>query len=188
MRRLYPNRSASSVHQLYVHLVFITKFRRKHVFPKDAPLSSDDPSGPLSTRRPDLLVALEQTFAETCGELKAQLIAARADDDTGDHVHLIVGYPPTLSIATLVNRLKGRSSYMLNRRGDSKGSPGRPFWTPSYFAKSIEAGAEYVIRPTTSDSGEPTAETRRAGGLSLAKRYAEQQGTHNPFYAAKRAS
>lgn len=184
MRRLYPNRSASSVHQLYVHLMFVTKYRRRRL-PQDTP-TTDDPTGCLTTRRPELLVELEKSFAETCGELNARLIAARADDDTGDHVHLIVGYPPTLSIATLVNRLKGRSSHMLNRRSDSGGWPGRAFWTPSYFAKSVEAGAEYVVRP--SEATDDAVATRRAGGLGKARKYTLEQGTNNPRYQIKRAS
>jgi putative transposase len=63
--------------------------------------------------------------------------------------HLLVQYPPTLSISTLVNHLKGVSSRMLRKEFTELAAPGAHLWTPNYFAAStggapIERRREYV--------------------------------------------
>ena len=42
----------------------------------------------------------------------AQLIAL---DGEADHIHLLVEYPPKLSVSAMVNALKGTSSRLLRR-------------------------------------------------------------------------
>ena len=78
-------------------------------------------------------------------------------DGENDHVHLLVTYPPKVSVAKLVNSLKGVSSRMIRRMGHEsiqnqlwKGA----LWSPSYFAASC--------------GGAP---------LSIIKQYIEQQNT-----------
>ena len=66
-----------------------------------------------------------------------------------DHVHLLVEYPPTLSVSSLVNHLKGVSSRMLRKEFPELTARGAHLWTPSYFAASaggapIERLREYV--------------------------------------------
>jgi putative transposase len=59
-------------------------------------------------------------------------------DGEADHIHLLVEYPPKLSVSALVNALKGTSSRVLSRLRPhiahrySKGV----LWSPSYFAAS----------------------------------------------------
>jgi putative transposase len=53
-----------------------------------------------------------------------------------DHVHLLVEYPPTLSVSTLVNHLKGVSSRMLRKELPELAARGTHLWTPSCFAAS----------------------------------------------------
>ncbi len=60
-------------------------------------------------------------------------------DGERDHVHLLVNYPPTLSVSNLVNSLKGVSSRLLRR--DRPDIAERYYykgvlWSPSYFAAS----------------------------------------------------
>jgi len=69
-------------------------------------------------------------------------------DGERDHVHLLVRYPPALSIGTLVRRLKGATSRLLRLA--------RPdivqrfwqgvLWSPSYFATSCGGAPIAVIR------------------------------------------
>ncbi|NEP02898.1 MAG: IS200/IS605 family transposase [Symploca sp. SIO2E9] len=47
-----------------------------------------------------------------------------------DHVHLLVEYPPRLSISTLVNHLKGVSSRMYRKQFQSPHP--EHLWSPSY--------------------------------------------------------
>lgn len=54
---------------------------------------------------------------EVRAEMGADLMESNAEPD---HVHLLLAYPPRVSLATLVQRLKARSS----KRVRAKGFPG----------------------------------------------------------------
>ena len=49
---------------------------------------------------------------------------------------MLFEYPPTLSVSTLVNHLKGVSSRMLHKEFPELAARGAHLWTPSYFAAS----------------------------------------------------
>lgn len=56
-----------------------------------------------------------------------------------DHVHLVVEYPPNVSISEMANALKGNSSFVARRDCKEelrKKLWGSAFWTPSFFAAS----------------------------------------------------
>ena len=60
-------------------------------------------------------------------------------DGEGNHVHLLVNYPPKVYLSKLVNSLKGVSSRIIRRKFSKdvnmmlwKGV----LWSPSYFARS----------------------------------------------------
>ncbi len=59
-------------------------------------------------------------------------------DGEGNHVHLLVNYPPKVSVSSLVNSLKGVSSYVLRRQLPriAKCYWKNVLWSPSYFAAS----------------------------------------------------
>lgn len=86
-------RARHSVSLLHAHLVFVTKYRRK-VF-TDA-----------------MLTYCETTMREVCDDLGAELVEFNGE---ANHAHLLVAYPPTLAISTLVQRLKGRTAYAVRR-------------------------------------------------------------------------
>jgi len=52
-----------------------------------------------------------------------------------DHVHLLVEYPPKLSVSQIVNMLKGVSSRILRKELDINPHKDH-LWSPSYFAIS----------------------------------------------------
>ena len=81
------------VFRLHVHLVFVPRYRRK-IFDADA------------------LDRLKNAFSTVCGAFEATL-----DEFNGerDHVHLLVQYPPKVSISALVNSLKGVSARRLRQ-------------------------------------------------------------------------
>ena len=82
------------VFNLHVHLVFMAKYRRK-VFTKEV---LDDMRG---------------IFESVCTDFEAQLVEF---DGENDHVHLLVNYPPKVSISKLVNSSKGVSSLMIRKK------------------------------------------------------------------------
>lgn len=63
-----------------------------------------------------------------------------------DHVHLLVSYPPKISISKLVNYLKGVSSRRLRQYYKTEISKfywKGVLWSPSYFAGAVFSIAVY---------------------------------------------
>ena len=104
------------VSALHVHLVFVTKYRRK-VFDRDA------------------LERLQAIFEKVCLDFQARLVEINGE---AEHVHLLINYPPKHSVSSLVNSLKGVSSRLLrSERPDmEKRYSNKVLWSPSYFAAS----------------------------------------------------
>ena len=76
-------RGRHCVFALHVHLVFVTKYRR-HVFTKAM----------LDTMRP--------VFESVCQKFEASLVEFDGEDD---HVHLLVNYPPKVTLTLLEGRV-----------------------------------------------------------------------------------
>ena len=115
------------IYNLHVHLVFVAKYRRK-VFTKEI---LDDMRGILES---------------VCTDFEAQLVEFEGEDD---HVHLLVNYPPKVSISKLVNSLKGVSSRMIRQKNYpsiKQKSWGGALWSPSYFAGSCGGAPIEIIR------------------------------------------
>ena len=114
------------VFNLHVHLVFVAKYRRP-VFDRAA------------------LDALRDLFTGVCEKFEAQLVEM---DGEKDHVHLLVEYPPRVSVSALVNSLKGASSRVLRRlRPDMAKRYWRGvLWSPSYFAASCGGAPISIVR------------------------------------------
>src|SRR4051794_41041423 len=87
-------RERHSVSRLFVHLVCVTKYRRR-VFDASA-------IGWLKAHG-------ERVFSS----MGCQLIAL---DGEADHVHLLVEYPPKHSVSAMVNMFKGTSSRLLRQQ------------------------------------------------------------------------
>lgn len=114
------------VFKLHVHLVFVTKYRR-------------DVLSELAIRD------LSAIFDKVCTDFDATLVECNGEDD---HVHLLVEYPPQLSLSKLVNSLKGVSSRRLRQmRPEVRGRYFKGvLWSPSYFAASCGGAPISVIR------------------------------------------
>lgn len=114
------------VFNLHIHLVFVTKYR-KVMFAEE------------------YYQSLREIFAKVCSDFEADLVEV---DGEGDHVHLLVNYPPKMAVASLVNSLKGVSSRLLKQRHPElskiywKGS----LWSPSYFAASCGGAPLEIIK------------------------------------------
>jgi putative transposase len=115
------------VFKLHCHLVFVTKYR-KAVFTAS------------------MMKSLEGYFSKVCTNFEVHLEEFNGERD---HVHLLVNYPPKVSISTLVNSLKGVSSRLLRQEFSQeidkiywKGV----LWSPSYFAGSVGGAPISVLR------------------------------------------
>ncbi len=114
------------VFNMHVHLVFVTKYRRR-VFTKS------------------ILESMKSILLEICADFRAEL--TQFDGET-DHVHLLVNYPPQMSVGKLVNSMKGVTSRMLRqwhpelREKYFQGV----LWSPSYFAASCGGAPISIIK------------------------------------------
>ncbi|HXW93577.1 MAG TPA: IS200/IS605 family transposase, partial [Terriglobales bacterium] len=104
------------VFAMHVHLVFITKYRYR-VFDAAA------------------IQTLREIFNKVCTDFASTLLEMDGEDN---HVHLLIQYPPKVSVSSLVNSLKGVSSRMLRQqRTDLRKRYWKGvLWSPSYFAAS----------------------------------------------------
>ena len=124
------------VSNLHVHLVFVTKYRRR-VFNRA------------------ILSRLQEIVETVCIDFEAQLVEFDGEDD---HVQLLVHYPPKVAISKLVNSLKGVSSRLLRQEFPSLAQRywRGVLWSPSYFAGScggapISIIKQYIQRQQTPD-------------------------------------
>jgi putative transposase len=114
------------VFALHVHLVFVTKYRKK-VFDRDA------------------IERLKVIFDKVCTDFGAQLVEMEGE---AEHVHLLINYPPKHPVSSLVNSLKGVSSRLLRieRPDIEKRYWNNVLWSPSYFAASCGGAPLGIIQ------------------------------------------
>jgi len=125
------NKGYRSVYKLTVHIVFVTKYRRKAI-------------------TADILSRLETIFQETLSKWECQLVEFNGEPD---HVHLLVSYKPEISLSKLIANLKTVSSRLIRRDFSYLSSQyfyNKPyFWTGAYFVAScggvtVEQVKKYV--------------------------------------------
>jgi len=115
------------VFKLSVHLVFVTKYRKKCI----------------SGRAFDVIL---ESWQRTCEKFECEIQEANHD---GDHAHLLLSYPPKVALSTLVNSLKGASSHSLRTKHFpevSKALWGKAFWSPSYCAVSCGGAPLEIVK------------------------------------------
>ncbi|MCF6768608.1 IS200/IS605 family transposase [Thiotrichales bacterium 19S11-10] len=111
---------------MHAHLVFVTKYR-KTIFTQNH------------------FKTMKDIFEKICNDFEVTLVEF---DGEKDHVHLLINYPPKVSISKLVNSLKGVSSRKLRQQHKDvlkyywKGV----LWSPSYFSGSCGGAPITVIR------------------------------------------
>jgi len=114
------------VFNLHAHLVFVTKYRRKVLDQK-------------------ILADMKNIFEKIAAE--SQVIFKEFNGEQ-DHVHMLIHYPPKVSLAKLVNSLKGVSSRRLRQNWpelEKKYYKG-VLWSPSYFAGSCGGAPIEIMR------------------------------------------
>jgi len=85
---------------------------------------------------------MRKVFEDVCINFEAALMEF---DGERDHVHLLIHYPPKVSISKLVNSLKGVSSRYL-RKHFSEYFWGNSLWSPSYFSGSCGGAPIDIVR------------------------------------------
>lgn len=143
------NQSKShAVFSLKLHIVFVTKYRRK-------------------TLTPALLEYLKRAFADCLAAWQCQLIEFGGE---ADHVHLLIDIHPALDISVLINNLKTASARRARARFASHLAAfyTKPlFWHRAYFVASVGAATLETVRAYVENQGTEPNEK-----MSLAKRKA----------------
>ena len=119
--------ASHAVYALRLHIVFVTKYRRK-------------------TLTPELLTALHEAFAEILDDWRCTLMEFGGE---ADHVHLLVGIHPALNISVLINNLKSASSRRMRNRFAEHLRPfyGKPyFWHRAYYVGSVGGASLETVK------------------------------------------
>ena len=117
-------KNAGAVFSLKFHVVWCPKYRRPVLTP------------PVDGRLKALLTEIADEHGMTIHAIEVM----------PDHVHLFVEADPTLCVAEIVNRFKGRTSRLLREEFHSLRSRLPTLWSRSYFAASVGAVSEATIR------------------------------------------
>lgn len=143
------------VHNLHAHLVLTTKYRREAI---------------TTARVRD---CLEATMRSVCSDFGASLQAFEAD---GDHVHLLLAWPPQVALSRLVGSLKGVSARILRQKSYPEVATklwGDHFWSPSYCLVSCGGAPLETIKAYVESQADPnrskTGAMRRAAARKRKK-------------------
>ena len=124
MSEIYKNRH--SAYNLHVHLVFITKHRKKVLVDNHHQF-------------------FKEVVAEVCKDFGAELKECNGE---GDHVHMLIQYPPTVQLSKMVNNLKSVTSRRMRANFiDLRAAYNKPvLWSRSYFAGSCGGAPLEIIK------------------------------------------
>lgn len=125
-------RGRHSASRLVVHLVFVVKYRHRIL---DA----------------QHLARMEAVCLGVAEKMGFQLLEFNGE---ADHVHLLVEYPPAVSVSSLVNHLKGVSSRMLRKEFPLR-PHGERLWSPSYFASSAGGATIETLKRYIAEQDRP---------------------------------
>jgi putative transposase len=122
-----------STTKLVAHFVFTTRYRRK--------LLSEKVRGDLAV-----------IFSDICDYRDCELIEFNGEED---HVHLLVQYPPQLSISDLVNVFKAISSRRIRKSHAelTKQANKGVLWSRAYFACSAGGATIDVLKEYIENQG-----------------------------------
>ncbi|MDJ0673925.1 MAG: IS200/IS605 family transposase [Calothrix sp. MO_167.B42] len=127
-----------AVYSLNIHLVLVTKYRRKVI------------TQPMLNR-------LQEIFENTCAKWKSKVTEFNGESD---HVHLVISYPTDVAVSKLVNNLKTVSSRLIRKEFHEQVNQfyNKPvFWTGAYFVAScggvtLEQLKSYVEKQNNPDN------------------------------------
>lgn len=102
-----------------------------------------------------ILTRAEQIMYDTADKLGFTIIEINGE---ADHIHLLIDYPPRLSIATIAGQLKGRSSHTLRQEFAPQLRQylwGDHLWSDAYFAASSGGAPLSIIKKYIQNQARP---------------------------------
>jgi putative transposase len=140
--------SSHAVYSIKLHIVFVTKYRRR-------------------TLTPELLEYLQAAFAEILTAWRCSLLEFGGE---ADHVHLLVDIHPALDISVLINNLKTASARRTRARFAEHLAAfyWKPaFWHRAYFVSSVGGAPLETVKAYVEAQG--TEEHARKGAKREAR-------------------
>ncbi|MCC5670437.1 IS200/IS605 family transposase [Nostoc sp. CHAB 5784] len=122
-----------SVSDLKTHLVCVTKYKEK-IFTAQS------------------LELIHKSFVEVSQKMDFNVLEFNGESD---HVHVLLEYPPKLSISQIVNSLKGVSSRRYGQAGYPKPYNKEALWSPSYFVSSVGGAPIEVLKKYIQNQEKP---------------------------------
>lgn len=127
---MFSRKGSHSVFSIHLHLVFVTKYRRKAI-------------------TASILERLQEIFANVCIKTKCQLIEFSGEPD---HIHLLIDFHPDNNLSVLVGSLKSASSRIIQKEfSEHLATIYRQsvLWSSSYYVAStggapIERIKQYI--------------------------------------------
>ena len=139
-----PNKSLShAVYLIRLHIVLVTKYRRKVL-------------------NEEMLAFLKSAFAGILSDWRCGLIEFGGEED---HVHMLIDIHPALNISTLINNLKSASSKRLRRQFAEhiKKFYWKPvFWHRAYYVGSVGDASLEVVHNYVGRQGSPDRPRKRS--------------------------
>ena len=125
MRQKY-RKSTHGIYDFKVHIAWITKYRY-----------------PIFQKK--LALRLRDLIRQICSENDVALISGNVSPD---HVHILISYPPNLSVSKLVQYLKGTTSRKLQQEFQElrKRYWGQHLWARGFFSVSTGNVTDQMIQ------------------------------------------
>ena len=113
---------AHTISRLSAHIVWITKYRHKVLDNEVKP-------------------RLQELIKQTCNEFDVEILSGVI---AKDHLHMLIEYPPKLSLSEFLKNVKGRSSRMIRQEFGriKKIYYGGSLWADGYGAWSVGGKSE----------------------------------------------
>lgn len=119
-------KGAHTQYDIQYHVVWITKYRKKIL------------TGKIASRLKVLLM-------QGCSVRGIMIIKGNIQSD---HVHLLISAPPSLSVAQIMQYLKGRSSKKMQEEFNSlrKQFWGQHMWATGYFCRTVGTVTKEMVK------------------------------------------
>jgi len=132
-------------HRLLYHLVWIPKYRKRLL-------------------RGKIAVRLRHWLYEACKVNRWWIEEMKI---LPDHVHVLIQVPPTETVAEVVQRLKGGTSYLLRKEFPELEETlwGGNFWADGYFAETVGARSFAAVKRYIQENADSMPHQDRSRGL-----------------------
>jgi putative transposase len=106
-----------TVYNIEYHLVWVTKYRY-HILVGD------------------LKLRVRELIRQTCSKHEINILKGHVSKD---HVHILISSPPHLSVSQIAQKIKGRSSFLLQQEFPNlkKRYWGKHIWARGYFCSTV---------------------------------------------------